>query len=187
MALGPDRLISISAVRGRPLPTSKQDVKFELPKWGPLYVNIYHDIFIVPDPTPGTHLPREPHELLITYGEQLEMLRTIATYEKIVRFPDRGESAYNKLHHIFPNATRLIPLYQCGIPLNSDGVYCPPYEGHGEAVNKEYQVMKATHPEWSIRSVEVKKWDGSPMPTVPLPVEKEIDLDAFYDRKLAWS
>jgi 2EXR family len=161
------------------------DVKFELPKWAPLYVNIYHDIFVVPYPGSGTdYLPRDLHELLITYGEQLELLRTIATCELIIRARDKGEAAYNKLHRICPNATRMILLYQRGTPLNSDGVYCPPYLGHEEAVNKEYQVMRAAHPEWSIKSVEVKTYDGSPLPTVPLPVGKEIDLDAIYERKL---
>jgi len=166
-------------------PNPEADVKFKLPKWAPLYANIYHDIFVVPYPGSGTdHLPRDLHELLITYGEQLELLRTIATYELIIRARDRGEAAYDKLHRIFPNATRMILLYQRGMPLNSDGVYCPPYWGHEEAVNKEYQVMRIAHPEWSIKSVEVKTYDGNPLPTVPLPVGKRIDLDVIYGRKL---
>jgi hypothetical protein len=168
------------------VPNSEAVITFKLPKWAPFYVNIYHDIFVVPEPWPRTEeIPRDLHELLITYGEQLELLRTIATSERIVRTRDRGEAAYTKLHRIFPNATRLVLLYPRGKPLDAGGVYCPPYVGHGEAVNKEFQVMKLAHPEWRIESVEVKKYDDSPLPTVPLPVGKEIDLDVTYMRNLA--
>jgi hypothetical protein len=45
--------------------------------------------------------------------------------------------------------------------------------------------MCAAHPEWSIRSVEVTRHDGGILPTVPLLVGKEIDLDVTYMRKLA--
>jgi hypothetical protein len=160
---------------------------FKLPKWAnPPYVNIYHDIFVAPQPWPGTNeLPTDLLELLITYGEQLELLRTIATSEMIIRARDRGEAAYNTLHRLFPNATRLVLLYPCGKRLNADEIYCPPCANHGEAVNREYQAMKVAHPEWSIRSVEVRKYDGGPLPTTPLPVGKEIDLDITYMRKLA--
>jgi hypothetical protein len=169
------------------VPNPEAVITFKLPKWAiPPYVNTFHDIFVIPEPREGPDsLPTDLAELLITYGEQLELLKTIATSEMIVRARDKGEKAYDKLNRLFPGATRLVLLYPPGSPVDSRRVYAPPCEGHGEAVNREYLTMRAAHSEWSIRSVEVTRYDGGILPTVPLPVGKEIDLDVTYMRKLA--
>jgi hypothetical protein len=170
-------------------PNPEADVTFGLPKWAiPPYVSTFHDIFFIPEPREGTCLlPANLMELLITYDQQVELLRTIATSEDIVRARDRGAKAYGTLNRLFPGARRLVLLYVLRRSRNADGIYVdsPPYEGHGEAIDREYQAMRVAHPEWGIEIVEVRSHDGEALPTVPLPVGRVIDLDVIYKRDLA--
>lgn len=160
---------------------------FRLPEWAdPPYVNICHDIFDINPPYNRLHtFTPDMLELQIAYGDQLAMIRTISTCEIMVRDRDKGEAAYSTMQRLFPGVTKLILFFPPGGHDSCNGIIRAPFGGHAEAVSKEFQAMRAEHPEWNIRSVEVRDYDGRALRTVPGTDDQGLDLDVTYTRKLA--
>jgi 2EXR family len=125
---------------------------FELPGWAKLpYVDFHHEIFEVLNISHKADFIRwEFSELQSAYGRQLELVRTIAMPEIVIRVHNPVE-IYNVLHGLFPFSTKLILWH-----LPHDGICF--HAGHGELANIQYQELRTTHPGWAIQNVEVRDY-----------------------------
>lgn len=127
---------------------------FKLPGWAKLpYVNFHHDIFEVLNIShKGDFIRWEFSELESAYGRQLELVKTIAMSEIVIRV-HKPVDIYNALHGLFPFSTKLILWH-----LPHDGIRFR--DGHGEVANIQYQALRTAHPEWTIENVEVRDYSG---------------------------
>jgi hypothetical protein len=138
-------------------PIRKSWFIFKLPGWAKLpYVDLNHEIFEVLNISHGGDFIRwELSELEIAYGRQLELIRTIATSDTVIRAHNSAD-IYSALQSPFPFATKLILWH-----LPHGGICF--HAGQGEEVNREYQALRMAHPEWTINSVEVRHYGGGPL------------------------